>query len=470
MVIRRACIVKQIIPSSEIAFHPQSFQDEAGRVFKWRGELYRGISEQSALFLTELVQGPAGQELVAEKLLIETEVTRYATEHFNLVFRHRSVPFVSYPFEWCAGMFKAASLHIVNLAIGLARHGLILKDAHPWNVLFDGCRPIWIDLTSIIPARDGHQWPAAGEFYDSCIFPLNLMAQGREKLARLLLAEYDIVHPGDLEMLGVSRSLSVDLATALLSRLPDHKRRRLRKTLRPLRSFFRKNGETSSPIPITQQLERIKAEVESITVPFEAPEPSNYGFEPDGEWNAKQLSLHKIMREKKPRTVLDIASGSGWFSELAARWCEHVVAFDTDHEAVSRLFARNRTGSLSILPLVMDFTRPTSARGLGNHAHLSATECYPCEMVLMLGFLHDLIFRYRRLGLNEIVDGLAQFAKRWLVVEFIPGNDSEVGSLWSDWFAGYTLDNFKSALARHFSQIEVLPSYPEGRVLLLCEK
>jgi hypothetical protein len=91
-------------------------------------------------------------------------------------------------------------------------------------------------------------------------------------------------------------------------------------------------------------------------------------------------------------------------------------------------------------------------------------------MVLLLGFLHDLVFRYRRLGLTEICDALASFSRRWLVVEFIPGDDAEVGPLWSNWFAGYNLDNFKTALGRHFSKIEVLPSYPGARVLLLCEK
>ena len=97
-------------------------------------------------------------------------------------------------------MFKAAALTIINLAIGLARHDLMLKDAHPWNVLFDGCRPVWIDLTSIIPANGSREWPAESEFYDNCVYPLLLMAQGREKLARSIIAENEVVQRADLEM------------------------------------------------------------------------------------------------------------------------------------------------------------------------------------------------------------------------------------------------------------------------------
>jgi len=271
-------------------------------------------------------------------------------------------------------------------------------------------------------------------------------------------------------MLGISRSLSIDVATALLSHVPERPRKALRKTLRPLRSLFHKRDTPSAAVPLMQRLEQIKAEVESIAVPLWEPQLPMNSFEPASGWNAKQLSLHRILSEKKPRTVLDIASGSGWPSELAAHFSEKVAAFNPDPESVARLFASARAQNLSILPLVMDFTRPTPARGLADHSHIAATERFQCEMVLMLGFLHELVFRYRRLGMNVICDGLAQFSRRWAVVEFIPGDDPEVGPLWSSWFAGYTLENFKNALARHFSKIEVMPSHPHSRVLLLCER
>ncbi len=462
--------MKEIIPSSEICFHPLSFQDEAGRLFKWRGGLYRGLSRVSAPFLARLVEGAAGRELIAAGLLIETEMTPYAAEGFDVILRHRLLPFASYPFEWCGAMFRAATLAIVDLAVGLARHDMMLKDAHPWNVLFDGSRPVWVDLTSIQPANGSRIWPAETEFYDNCLHPLLLMAQGREKLARAIIAESEVVQRADLELLGGSRSLLIDVTTAVLSHVPEAKRKVVRKTLRPLRSILGQKEKAAPEIPLVQRLEQIRAEVENIKVPFGEAQASPHNFRPNEKWNAKERGLHRILSEKKPATVLDIASGSGWFSELAAQFCPQVLAFDLDAEAIARLFASARARGLSILPLVMDFTRPTPARGLGGHVHIAATERFPCEMVLMLGFLHDLVFRYRRLGLNEICDGLASFSKRWLVVEFIPGDDPEVGPLWSDWFAGYTLDNFKAALARHFSKIEVLPSHPGARVLLLCER
>lgn len=461
--------MKQAIPSDEIRFHPLSFQDEAGRLFQWRGALYRAITAGSAPFLTSLLAGPVGPALVDAGLLIESALTPYTLDGFELVLSHRLLPFASYPFEWCTAMFKAACLQILDLSIALARHDLMLKDAHPWNVIFDGCRPVWIDLTSILPANGARTWPAEAEFHDNCLHPLLLMAQGRDKLARAIIADSEIVQRADLEQFGGSRSLLIDVTTALLSHVPERKRKMIRQTLRPLRSVRNRKVDSKS-IPLLQRLEQIKQEVAEISVPFEKTRASAANFEPNDNWNAKERALHQILRLAKPRTVLDIAPGAGWSSELAAHLGAKVVGFETDPEAVGRLFASARARKLSLLPLVMDFTRPTAARGLANHSHIAATERYRCEMVLMLGFLHDLVFRYRRLGLDAISDGLALFSERWLVLEFIPGDDPEVGALQSEWFAGYTLENLQRALGRHFSRIEVMPSYPPSRVLLFCER
>jgi hypothetical protein len=237
-----------------------------------------------------------------------------------------------------------------------------------------------------------------------------------------------------------------------------------------LRSVLANKSKAKPQISLTQRLKQIKADVEKIQVPVGKAQLSDFSFQPNDSWNAKQHAVYQVLLEKKPRTLLDVASGSGWFSGLAAQFGGAVVAFDRETEAVARLFRTAGASDLAILPLVMDFTRPTAARGLASHSHIAATDRFRCEMVLMLGFLHDLVFRYRRLGLNEISDGLALFSERWVVVEFIPGDDPEVGSLWSSWFEGYTLDNLKRALRRNFSKIEVLPSHPGSRVLLLCER
>ncbi len=420
---------------------------------------------QSAPFLRGFFENGAGRELIAAGLVIPTETTPFALDGFDLVLHHRRLPFASYPFEWCPAMFKAGCLTIIELAIALSRYRLTLKDAHPWNVLFDGCRPVWIDVTSIVPANDEAGWVAANEFYDECLYPLLLTGQGRDKLARALIAANNVVERRDLELLGGSTSLLFDLMSTAISHFPHQPRRVVEKVMRRVRSSFRLPARLRS-----SSLEEMKGALEKIKVPFEEPRKlHNIGTLSD-DWGEKRRRVHQILQEKKPRTVLEIASGDGWFSALAASLGSDVVAFDTDPDAVGRLFAHACACKQSLLPLVMDFTRPTAARGLSDHSHVSATERFACDMVLLLAFLHDLVFRYRRLGLDQIVDGLALFSKRWAIVEFIPPDDPEIGALWSDWFETYTLDNLKNSLHRHFATIEVWPSDRPGRVLLSCQR
>jgi hypothetical protein len=457
--------MNQAIPSDEVVFHPLSFQDEAGRLFQWRGELYRGISARWADFFRRLFADGAGHALIAAGLLIPTDTTPHVLDGFDLVLHHQLLPFASYPFEWCPAMFKAACLTIIDMAIALSKYDLTLKDAHPWNVLFDGCRSVWIDVTSIIPAQSNPVWPAADEFYDECLHPLLLLGQGRDKLARAMIAANNVVERRDLELVGGSSSVVFDLITAGLGHFPPRFRRPVDKVLRRARSSLRLPVRLNS-----KRLPDIRRAVEKIKVPFEEPEALQNVGAPAESWNEKQRSVHRIMTETKPGTVLEIAFGDGWFSAMAASLGSKVVAFDTNPEAVGRLFAHACASSQSVLPLVMDFTRPTAGRGLANHSHLPATDRFRCDMVLLLGFLHDLVFRYRRLGLTEIVDGLALFSKRCAIVEFIPPDDPEVGSLWSDWFEPYSLDNLRKALGRHFPNIEVYPSDRPTRVLLFCQR
>jgi hypothetical protein len=117
----------------------------------------------------------------------------------------------------------------------------------------------------------------------------------------------------------------------------------------------------------------------------------------------------------------------------------------------------------------MDFTDPTPSRGLSSHWAIAATERFQCDMVLALGLINYLESN-RRLSFDHIVEGLALFSKRWLVVEFVSPEGQDVRQWRSHTFSRYTLDNFICTLKRRFHSVSILPSHPKLRVLLLCEK
>jgi len=471
----------QRIPYSEIVFHPLSFGDPSGRLFWWEGHLYRAISTERASLYRRLFDEGIVQRLVNKGLLIKTELTSLQIDGYEMVLRHCELPFVSYPYEWCAAMLKDAAITIINIEIELAQHGLTLQDAHPWNVLFDGPKPLYVDFGSIVPAQASALWPAHDEFYRFFVYPLYLMTQGYGRIARWLLHDYDQgVLKSDLVALTRKSSLGLraeGVAMQLLlmakQRVPGPFRPGLKKGLALVKSML------LSPSAVTRSrlnfLQQVRREVEGITIPPLKTEWSEYydgffpSFSPSDEWTAKHISMHQVLSDLRPSSVLDIGSNQGWYSQLAALRGSQVVAFDVDEACITQLYYDTKEKSLPILPLVMDFRNPSPGYGLCNQWLAPATERLKCDMVLALALVHHLVFK-QHLNFDQIIDGLSIFPKRWLLVEFIPRDDRYVREWWSEKFSWYTLDNFVGALKRRFHDVKILPSYPEPRVLLLCKK
>jgi hypothetical protein len=168
-----------VVPAREVVFHPHSFADDAGRLFRWNDKLWRGITSGNAPFVDGLFRDGVIRALVDRGLLIDSEPTDLALNGYELVVSHRQLPFISYPQEWSAGMLKDAALTILDLAIELSRRDLVLRDAHPWNVLFDWSHPVYVDLTSIAALDHQPIWPAYDEFCRFCYYPLILMSLGQ---------------------------------------------------------------------------------------------------------------------------------------------------------------------------------------------------------------------------------------------------------------------------------------------------
>lgn len=488
---------KQKIPSCEINFHPHSFGDHEIRLFRWNGELYRGISAEKVPFFTRLFQDGIIQNLTEQGLLIDSEFTSLTMDGYERVMRHRTIPFVSYPIEWCAAMLKDAALTLINLAIELAQHGFTLGDAHPWNLLFDleKGKFIFVDLGSIMPIHSS-TWSVYDEFCRFCLYPLMLMSCGHDQIARLLMWEDRGVLQGDLLRLAqdsastrsrspsLRRNLELFFYRQVQRLLPSYCQQI--KNLNVITPLFAKQiRNLTSPLEYVRNvrqkahlnfLENVKREVESVILPsfkakrFDDYERLSLAFLPQDTWSAKQKVVHKFLTELHPLSVLTIGSNTEWYSKLAAVLGSQVISFDTGQLPIAQLYYDACANKLPILPLIMDFTKPTPARGLADHWSIAATDRFRCDMVVALGLVHKIVLE-RRLNFNQITEGLALFSKQWLVVEFTPLQDSDVcGKRWSASIPWYTLDNFMSSLQKRFRTVSCISSYPEQRVLLLCEK
>ena len=424
------------IPGDQVRFHPHSFGDPAGRLFRWNDQVFRGISPAAAPFFRRLFRDGVIADLVRRGLMVESEPTDLALDGYELVVRHRAIPICSYPHEWCAAALRDAARVIVELALALDRAGLALKDAHPWNVLIDARGPVYVDLTSIAPGSAAGEWQASGEFLRFCLHPLLLMSSGHDRIARSMLPTPEGI--SEREVLLLTRPAGLARQPAWLL---GH----------ALRAAFACLAPGDRNVPVRRRLERLLSRLEELHIPVA---PSRDGAAP------RALdSVAAVVERLRPASLLDLGSGDVRMAHLAAHAGAQAVVFDLDHARVTKLYTEAGAKALPILPLLVDFTLPTPGMGLPDHWLIAATERFRCELVLGLGVLEK-AFR-RRLNLQQFAGGVASFTDRRALVEY---------AAWEGIPEHYSLPAFAEALSRSFSKVERVSPDPDTRVLFLCEK
>jgi hypothetical protein len=176
------------ISIQEVVFFELSC-DEVGRVFFWNGSVFRAINKGYSEHIKELLSSDMFKELVGKGFLIDSWITDYELEGYDLVVGHRKVSHVTYVSEWAFSMLKAAALLVLKIVMIASDHGYYLKDCHPGNILFAGSQPIYIDIGSFVKRK----FKAIGnrdclfnyeEFLIFYYYPLKIYSYGDIKTAK----------------------------------------------------------------------------------------------------------------------------------------------------------------------------------------------------------------------------------------------------------------------------------------------
>lgn len=379
------------IPPEEVEFHPHSFGDRDGRLFRWDGRLYRALCGERAAFFDELVRSGTIEQLVGEGLLVETERTDLVLDGYASVVLHRTVPFPSYPIEWSPTMFRDAALLYLRLVGRLLPLGLTLKDVHPWNLVFDFTRPLYVDLTSLINLENG--LPAAEKVARYYLRPLALMESGGERIARSLLFDYDAVQSSDLDLLGVEAP-QVKAASA--------------QRASGLRALLSRGG-LQRPVDAGLVTEWMRI-VEAVQLP-DAVAGTGAGRAP-----RTSTALAAAVERLRPSSVLMLTT-DGELAQTAAAVGSDVVALDESSLRVTNLYNAARASDARILPLVVDFSRPTPSIGFSGHYSVAAADRLRCDLLVVHGTALRRLVEDRSLPAQLVAEGFAQFCGRWLAVE-----------------------------------------------------
>lgn len=448
-----------------------TFRDPSGSLRFEGDRVIRQVRPESAPGALEFLPSPRAQEWVGQGRLIETRFLD--TDAGELTLEHPRVFFPSYPWEWTPSAWMAAAELTLDLCDGLLEQGLILKDATPLNVLFQGTQPIFVDVLSI-EHRDPASplWLAYAQFVRTFLLPL-LAWQTLGWPLGTSIQRRDGYEPGDLApWLGrwqrwrePFRSL-VSVPLMLEKNTGAGKTAEIRQDSEIALQTLRRNLGA-----LRKHLHRLKS---SLQGEGNASRWGDYAVAADHysseDRDRKAAFVRDALTAARPTHVLDLGANSGVYSRIAAECGASVVAWDTDLPATEQNWRVAREQRLPIQPLLVNPARPTPAVGWRNRESLSlldrARGRFDC--VLMLGLIHHLLMA-EQIPLDEIAALLRELTTQWAVVEWVPRSDPRFEDLLRGRGALYGhLDEaaFLNAATRRFA-VERREALPNGRVLFL---
>lgn len=445
-----------------------SFRDPDSRVVYDGPDVLRAVSARGLDDFRALEATPLLASLTQERTLVKTEllpddqarpiIDALASEstdeqHWEAVLRHERLPFISYPYEWSFAMLRDAALLQLELLLEALDHGLMIKDATPYNVQWHGAQPVFIDVGSFERLRDGEPWAGYRQFCMQYLYPLLLQAWRGVDFQPLLRGSLEGLAPQQMRRLLTRRDV---LRRGAFAHVFMHSRLESRYADRPstLTSELRRAGF---------QAELIRANVRKLiklvrSLEWQAAESgwTSYGTTnsySDGERVQKEEFVRQACSSQQWNLVWDIGCNDGSYSRIAADSGSYVVALDSDHATLDHLYRMlHREGNRQILPLVADVADPSPGLGWRGAERKPLGGRGEPDLVLCLAVIHHVVMT-SNVPIEQFVHWLAQLGAA-VVIEFPTKADAMVRRLLERKRDGahpeYELEHFERLLGDSF--------------------
>ena len=458
--------------NSDARLEASSFRDPSGFLFRREGILYRQVNRSYRAHYDQLCESGLYDELVRAELLIPHEtadgISSPRPDDAYLILRPEPLPFISYPYEWCFGQLQDAALATLEIQKRALAHGMSLKDASAYNIQFHRGKPLLIDTLSFERYREGEPWVAYRQFCQHFLAPLALMAYTDVRLGRLLRLYIDGI---PLDLAGKLLPWRTRLKFSLLSHIHLHAKSQQRYADRPAAMGQRR----MSRLAFQGLVDNLESAVRALAWRPQGTAWADYysatNYDAAGLEHKKQV-VADFLGRIPARTVWDLGANTGLFSRLASGRGLQTLAFDIDPAAVERNYRQCREEQdANLLPLLLDLTNPSPGLGWAHRERTSFLERGPAEAALALALVHHLAIA-NNLPLEHIAAFLARLC-RWLIIEFVPKNDSQVQRLLAsreDIFPDYTPEGFERAMRRFFAIREAVRIAGSERTCYLMER
>lgn len=458
------------IDLNDIEFSPFSIIDDFGRVFYWRGRVFRAIRQNCVVQATELFTSGLIPRLVAEGLFVDSIITDYEINGYGMVVEHQLASVVTFPYEWSFSMLKAAGEGALRLNNIAATYGYQTKDIHPYNVLFFGLNPKFIDLGSFIPisGRFLTHLYSYQEFLKCYVFPLKIWTLGDSYSARRYIQRWKLMMPVTTYVsyrlagnVGVLRRLisKIWCAGYKLQYLPHSINLPQSRAMSSKYSWlYRIVARMEFPFLISK-IKNLSISLAKYNLPKQETMWGNYHdqlylFDRKIQLSERLKKVVEIVFELSPTTVTDVAGNQGVLSQVISELecVERVVCVDYDDDAIDKGYVRS--SKLSPTPSKLHYAVVNPFYSESNKFESEPSKRFKSELVMALALTHHLVLT-QGYSLSYIFSVISSFSEKYVLIEFMPlGLYDSVNAISSGYIPSwYTEEWFGQEFERHFTLI-----------------
>jgi len=211
-----------------------------------------------------------------------------------------------------------------------------------------------------------------------------------------------------------------------------------------------------------------------------------FNYDDPSTWQEKHRSVRDLFKvfPSVPKTATDIGCNTGDYCRMLVKWgIEEVCGIDIDEQAIQELYVRSHKEGLKITPVWSDFvhtynhfcggTRSSHTMNDPRMDRYKAQRRFSSDLVLAVSMVHHLCY-WRSTGLAELAQILAGYAKKYLIIEWVPSDDRCLEgpvNKYGDDCSLYTEGNFVAAMKAFFPGVSAdQPSSPPPRKMFLFTK
>jgi len=455
---------------TEITRHPASYRDPSGFVFRHEGRIYRMVNASYREDYDLLMQSGLYRSLTDKKMMlphtdVSTEFSLQAPAY--KVIQPEPVPFWTYPYEWSFEQLKQAALLTLQLNKVALAQNMILKDATAYNIQFTGGKPILIDSLSFEQYTAGAPWKAFRQFCTHFLYPLLLQSKV-EGLNPAIFSQYPDGISAKLTASLLPKSSKYNLNNWLYLYLPAK--------LEGRQDSGKQRSISVSKTKILQNIEQLSGFIQKMKPPVAHSDWNHYYSETilSQEYlQFKEQTVTQWLKEKSPKTTVDVGCNTGVFSFIAAQNSGQVVSLDTDPYSIDLLFLKaQKEGIKNLTTFVGDICNPAAAFGWNNAEQSALLSRLKGEVVLALALIHHLALT-KNVPLDMILETFAGISTEYVIMEFVPKSDPRSQTLLqnkTDIFPAYTQTHFEAAAKQFFTIEKQTPMQGSERVLYLLKK